>query len=526
MRKLLNFKKNYFYFFLFLYLILGIFLSLSVGITHDESHDLLVWNLNKQLILNFLFGNNYDVSFLESGGKYYGFGFHIASFPIEIFINSISNFIDIKDNARVLVNKHATVFLFYVISSLYFNKILFYITKNKEYSFACTLLYLLYPYLLGHSFFNIKDIPFLSVWLIATFYIIKISKCLINHNIIRFKDLFILSILTAYLLSIRISGILIFLEYFIVFLFLTNILNIRIKDFIIKFYKQFFIFFFTVIILFYILHPSYWLNPLAVIDGIKYMSQHLQTVCTVTMGKCMKAQNLPSSYLPLWLMFKLPLLVLCGLLIFPLIEKKLFKDKINTLIIGSLIITTISIILLLILFNTNLYDEIRQVMFLVPLLFVISLSSIYFLSKKISLITVVFFSVIFVYQNVKIYPYNYIWINNFSNFIKVGDNFELDYWGVSTKMIAKKLNNENIEIDNCIITNRIDGVKAFVSDMNTCFLPIQKLHSKNTRPFYVALTERSLNKGLPNNCVNIFNEKIKLNFSKEELILAKLYRCD
>ena len=47
----LNLNKKFFYSFLFLYFILGIYLSLNVGITHDESHNFYVWELNKKKLL-------------------------------------------------------------------------------------------------------------------------------------------------------------------------------------------------------------------------------------------------------------------------------------------------------------------------------------------------------------------------------------------------------------------------------------------------------------------------------------------
>jgi len=37
--------------------------------------------------------------------------------------------------------------------------------------------------------------------------------------------------------------------------------------------------------------------------------------------------------------------------------------------------------------------------------------------------------------------------------------------------------------------------------------------------------ERNLKKGLPINCENIYNEKVKINFSNEDLILAKIFKC-
>ena len=44
--------------------------------------------------------------------------------------------------------------------------------------------------------------------------------------------------------------------------------------------------------------------------------------------------------------------------------------------------------------------------------------------------------------------------------------------------------------------------------------------------FYVALLERKLNKGTPNGCKVIHEEKISLNFSSEKLTLAKVFKCD
>ena len=49
--------------------------------------------------------------------------------------------------------------------------------------------------------------------------------------------------------------------------------------------------------------------------------------------------------------------------------------------------------------------------------------------------------------------------------------------------------------------------------------------AKNERPFYVVLLERGLKKGVPNRCKSIHHEEVNINFSKEKLILAKIYIC-
>ena len=79
MSQFLNLKKNYFYFILLTYCICGIFLSLNVGITHDEYHSNFVGDSNKRLFLNTLFGLNFDIEPLKGLNLHYGSGFYFIS---------------------------------------------------------------------------------------------------------------------------------------------------------------------------------------------------------------------------------------------------------------------------------------------------------------------------------------------------------------------------------------------------------------------------------------------------------------
>ena len=210
---------------------------------------------------------------------------------------------------------------------------------------------------------------------------------------------------------------------------------------------------------------------------------------------------------------------------YPFVEKRIEKNSLFLTTIHSIILSLLLIIALLIIFNVNLYDEIRQIMFLLPLIIIISFSLIFKFSKNFFIISTSFFIIFFIIQNIKIYPYNYIWINNFSHLTKVNDIFELDYWGVASKPIAKYIKKDSKNINECIVTVRSNGIKSFMTD-GQCIMKFSELHKKINRPFYVSLTERSLKKGTPNNCRLIYSEKINMNFSNEELNLAKLYKCD
>lgn len=524
MKFLLNIKNYYYPFFLFFFILVGIFYSLQIGITHDEQYDLYVWQANQNVIINTLLGKNLDTSFLSGGSEFYGSGFHLLSYPIENLIKYFPILPEYYDNeTKTLVSKHASVFIFFVFSGIVLRAILKILTKDTLSSNVGSIFYLLSPYLLGHSFFNIKDIPFLSIWLICTYLFIKIEKNFYKKDIILSKHLFLLSFFTAYLFSIRTSGVLIFFQYLVFFLVLSNSIDFNLSSFLKKFYKK--IIFFSLFFLFFfiLLQPNYWQNPLQFIDAVQFMSKHQQTVCTLTLGKCMPAQNLPATYIPIWLFFKLPIIVLLGLFLYPLIEKKFKKNSFALIIINSLTISSLSIIALLIIFNVNLYDEIRQIMFLVPLFMIISFLLLFNFSKKYFLFSLSFFIIFFLFQNIKIYPYNYIWINNFSHLTKITGKFELDYWGVASKPIANIFKN-NSSINDCIFTVRKNGISSFTNEQ-TCIINISNLHKKIDRPFYVSLTERSLNKGLPSNCNLINKVTKKINFSREELVLAKLYKC-
>ena len=520
----LLFKKHYFYIFLIPFFFIGATLSTKVGITHDELYDLNVWEANKNLFLNNFFNTDLDTSFLSGGSKFYGSGFHILSIPIEsltIFLFSDTHYLE---KTKILLSKHITVFILFFISGLFFKRILKLIIENEFFSNLGTVFYFLNPYLLGHSFFNVKDIPFLTFWIICTYLIIKISKVFFKEREVKNKHVILISIFTAVLLSIRISGILIFIQYFLFFLLITNSMKINLIYFVKRFLFKILLSLISIYTLFIFLQPSYWKNPLLILEAIDFMSDHLQTVCTITLGECMKAQNLPSTYLPIWFFFKMPIVIIVGLILFPFVEKKITNQSLNSLVLISLICSIFAISLLLILLNVNLYDEIRQVMFLLPLIFIISLSMMFYFSKLLFNVLVLLSLSFFLLQNITLFPYNYIWINNFSHITKVKDMFELDYWGVSTKTISNFFNQSDLDNNICIISNRNSGLKAF-DRKEYCYIDFKDLHKKNKRPFYVALIERGVNKGVPNNCNLVFKEEKNMNFSNEKLVLAKIFKC-
>ena len=248
-------NNKYFYILILIFSIIGIILSLIVGISHDEIHEKKNWQFNKNLVNKTFKNEKFEENYID---KYYGIGFHIVSQPFQILFSKLSkDHLEVSNPGILLLSKHPVVFLMFLISGIFFFKILNFLTKNSYFSYLGTFLYILYPYLLGHSFFNLKDIPFLSAWLVCTYLSFKIINIYIDKNFFSLKYVFLLSVLTAFLISIRISGVLIFLQLFItlIIFFLTySIQKEKIKSFILTI---FFYVFFTILFIIFLLSLIY-----------------------------------------------------------------------------------------------------------------------------------------------------------------------------------------------------------------------------------------------------------------------------
>ena len=123
--------------------------------------------------------------------------------------------LDIDSFGVKLISKHFVVFLFFFISGVCFYLILKKIIDNDDFCYLALLLYLLYPYLFGQSLFSPKDVPFMAIWVVCTYLSFNVFENLIENKGVSLKNLFILSLSTAFLLSIRVTGILILLQYII-----------------------------------------------------------------------------------------------------------------------------------------------------------------------------------------------------------------------------------------------------------------------------------------------------------------------
>ena len=527
-------KKKFFSIFLTFYLVVGCFASLNTGISFDEYHEEKNWRFHVKLTKNLtnylLFNENYDSS-LEK--KYeinylgYGVGFQIVSQPIQFLITKLPiNNPSINDYGAHLTAKHLVVFLFFFLSGIFLYLILMKIINDKIFSSFTVILYLLYPYLFGQSLFSPKDVPFMSVWVLCTLVSFNFFEKILEKKNIKNINTLVFSLITAYLISIRIAGILIFIQYLITFLIFILSQRISFTTFIKKFYSSIAIFFIFLLLFIFLFYPPFWSNPLLFFSAIEQMSKYFNDVCTNTLGSCMHPKNLPPTYIPIWLSVKLPLIIIFGILLLPFTEKKIFINTKKNIFFGTILITSILIPLILILRKVHLYDELRQVMFLIPMYFIIGSISFFVFSKKTFYIAGSIMIGLFIFENIRIHPYQYVWFNLPSRAIDLTKKFELEYQGISGKEIAthvSTLENNNL----CILVNPMHTLKPYLTNKKfTCFDTWQKIDTDYQRPFLAVQHVRNLKKGKSFKCKKIYETSFKLLFHKKKFTTGKLLRCD
>ena len=127
------------------------------------------------------------------------------------------------------------------------------------------------------------------------------------------------------------------------------------------------------------------------------------------------------------------------------------------------------------------------------------------------------------------YPYQYTWFNFFGNFINLNTNFELDYWGVSGKMLAKKISENKILIknkDKCIYVSPKHIFEPFISKKFSCVKPYLSIFPKSSEKYILVKYTRNIRRENPSGCKMIFDESYYLNIFSNKLTMGEVYLCN
>ena len=530
-------------FFIF-FIPLGLIASIYIGVTWDEIYESITFKANLSAIQGILQGDLSEYQALKSHhDRYYGVGFHLIENLVSSLLFSIrNNLYPFSELASYLIYSHISVFLVFCLSGCLVQRLIFRFTGDLRVAILGMMAFLLWPYMLGHGLMNIKDTPFMFLWLICTNYMLfalDASNFSLSWPVI--KKIIILGLLTGLLIGIRISGVLIFLQYFIVLIFY---LGQKKKTGISFFYDyknkiKFFIASVNFLILpcficLYLLYPLFWLDPIEFINAIRYQSHNPITIDTLTAGRFFSSQDTLYYYIPYWLSIKLPLVVIIGLLcnFFALYKMNQNKEGIkrnNLYYFLGLQLTVICIILFLLLNHVHLYNELRHLLFIFPLLFVFGVVGLYYVGQRLAISLLIISIMIFSADNIKIFPYQYTYFNEIARQLNLEDKFEKDYFAISAQKTAEWLNARDIPLGSgCIYVSPLHLWKYSLDFRKyPCVQDYPKkgfAEESSSFMVYGQVRERANFLSLPY-CSIIHSEEIQLPLGSNPLVMSQLYLC-
>ena len=447
-----NTKISFLFIFLFfsLYFIIGLLIYEDYGISIDEPIHrtfgyywyfwlLKFFSFNSENITliekNFLSADpDWVMPLLKGELLWYGPFFDLLTVFLEDKLN-------ITDTKNIYQFRHFINFVFFYLSSICLFFLLKFRFKNNLLSFTGVIFYVTAPRIFAESFYNPKDIIFMSLSVFCIFYSLKSLE---NFKIL---NLLKLSLFCAVATNVRIIGII----FPVIFFFLFFINSFEIKNYLKKnlfLFLYFILSYFTFLI---ILWPYLWIDTFSNLINVFTAYKNVVGGTNFYLGEYISSKHLPWHYIFVWVGITLPIIYLPLIIysIFLVIKKflnnflsikkneLLFKKKNETYDFFLLIYLLLPIFYFITL-NKPLIGGWRYLYFIFPALIYFVIFSIdKIINLKISLFLrnfffiLIFFSIFYnIYILVKLHPFQNIYFNNFVE-KKANQLFEVDYWGLA-----------------------------------------------------------------------------------------------
>ena len=468
------------------------------------------------------------INFAETA-KIYGVIFDLPAAYFETLF-------EIKDSKDFFLFRHLANFIVFYISCIFL-----YLLLLKRFSKILSLIglffFLLSPRIFAESFYNNKDILFLSLFIIAVYF----SLTFLDKS--SYKNLFLSSLSSSILIATKVLGIIV--PFIVIVFFALKLIDDKknLRKNILKLFTFFFLLF-TFTIIFW---PYLWNSPLNnFLNTVKTFSSHPWTGAIFYFGEYISALNLPWHYPIIWILISTPILYLFLFFIGScLIVKRIFfrflnlynnkqskdlwvgdKERMDVIFFLIFYFTLFLVINL----NSTLYNGWRHLYFIYPSLIYISIRGLEFLKrnyfKKYLLIIITPFLIFTLVWMVQNHPFQYVYFNNFAG-KNPGKSFELDYWGLSNKNNLSYILNieKNESINVYVLSNSPYYFSLLLLDKKKR-KRIKFVNEINKADYLV--TNHYYQKGYPFKINNDLKRRYKLvkEFKVDEMIINSIYKIN
>ncbi len=336
-----------------IFLVVGVAVLDDYGVSWDEASNRKLGHAS----VNYILGG--DDAFWENPKDpiiFYGPAF-------EVLLALVDHLLGLEDTRKIYLSRHILTHLFFLTGGFFCSLLVYQLFNSRLLALFALLLFLLHPRLYAHSFFNPKDLPFLSMFMISLYLI---------HRAFRRDTIqaFLLSgVGMGLLTNIRIMGVMLFLA----------VLAMRVCD---LFYasgeddrKHVLItggvFILASVLTLYATFPFLWSNPLRLVEVFSELAQHPNHGVQLFQGEFTAWPETPPHYLPTWIAITTPpVALLLGLIgavygVYDGIIRPGDVFRNTTLRFWFLLMVCLLLpILAVVVLNSNIYDGWRQMAFL------------------------------------------------------------------------------------------------------------------------------------------------------------------
>ena len=475
------------------------------------------------------------VAYIGTGhNRFYGPAFELALLAAE-------RVLDLQDSRRIHLLRNFLTHLCFLGAGGYCARLVLRQYGSRCLALCALGLFLLHPRLYAHSFVNTKDIPFLSMYMVAL--------CL-AHRALRKDSLAAFALCGAgigLLSSVRILGVMLFIA----------VIGLRACDF---YYapngparrhvlRTCGLFAAASALTLYAVFPYLWPDPVnRLVNGVITVSQHPQPADDLFRGALMPSTESPPDYVPTWLAITTPplALLLAGIGVAALLRRVLIQPGTalrNTPVRFELLLLACFVLplLLVALLESNVYDGWRQMYFLYAPLCLLAVAGLRAVTIALpsrrpwsgglaglglgaTLIAAV-----------GIHPHQFDYFNFLVNRAtpeRLGSQYELDYWGLASRKALDYLRTHQAgsfhingkatgvlrEIKrNWLILPATDRQRIGLDPMQTDFY-IQMRPGRNRLAVYAPVITRQVYN-------NVLYHVITLNLDRADASVAAPYRA-
>jgi hypothetical protein len=428
-----------------LFMIIGLLTFKDYGIAWDEP----LQRGPGVLSYNYMFHG--DKELLQKPTDNHGAGYEI---PLVI----IEKAMHLKDTRDIYLMRHIVTHTLFLLSALAMYILGLRLFRNKYLASFAFLLIACAPRLYAHSYFNSKDLPFLSM------FIISLAFCRLAFAKNKPLYFLVLGLLVGYSTSIRIMGIMLFL--FILGMLLIDLINDLIKkEKPTRTLLNIVLYIVGSCFLLVLAWPYLWKNPVHnFLESFSKLSRFELWKGSILMhGKYIDSVSLPWTYFPTWFLISNPVLwLIAGFTGLVLIIREFFKrpkdfmqntNERNFLLYPACFLTPIFAVIIL---HSIIYDDWRHLYFIYPSFILMGLYAVnrllesdfvkdhkYYPRVVLGicglqiLLTGVFM--------VQAHPFQQVYFNQLvshdDEFLR--KNYEMDYWGVSNYQALRYILNND-----------------------------------------------------------------------------------